>query len=69
MAFDRVTCPACGRRVALTPKRRLWTHGRPECPQSRRRLSHIWPDRHKGRKVRTTPGPDSWDPTNLKGAA
>lgn len=63
MARERVTCPSCGRRVAITLHRRLWTHGRPECPQSRRRLSMVWPDRLHGRRVRTIPGPDTWNPT------
>ena len=62
MTASRVSCPACGKRIALTSKRRLWKHGRPTCPQSGRRLSHIWPARHKGRRVQTIPGPDTWNP-------
>ena len=69
MAADRVTCPSCGRRVALTPKRRLWTHGKPECSQSRRRLTRVWPTEHFGRRVVTIPGPDTWTPNALEGAA
>jgi hypothetical protein len=65
----RVPCPACGKRVGLTGKRRLWQHGRPVCPQSGRRLTRIWPSRHRGRKVRTVPGPDTWNPNALEGAA
>lgn len=68
MAALRVTCPSCGRRVALTPTGRLWTHGRPVCPQSRRPLSKIWPAKFRGRRVRTVPGPDTWNPTQGEAA-
>ncbi|CAL9668195.1 hypothetical protein SUDANB145_07271 (plasmid) [Streptomyces sp. enrichment culture] len=65
----RVTCPGCGKRVALTPTRRLWTHGRPPCPRSRRRLTVAWGTHYRGRRVITVPGPDTWNPTRLEGAA
>jgi hypothetical protein len=65
----RVTCPACGKQVALTARRRLWQHGRPVRPQSGRRLTRIWPAKHFGRRVVTVPGPGIWNPTTLEGAA
>lgn len=65
----RVTCPSCGKKVALTGRRRLWKHGRPVCPRSGGRLTHVWPAKHRGRRVTTIPGPDTWNPTTLEGAA
>ncbi|MFJ7297616.1 hypothetical protein [Streptomyces collinus] len=61
----RIPCPDCQQNVALTSRGRLYPHG--TCP--RRTVGRIWPSRHKGRKVRTIPGPDTWNPTTLEGAA
>jgi len=67
MAGIRVPCPDCGRRVAMSATGRLPKHGQPSCP--RRNVGRIWPTRHRGRRVRTIPGPDTWNPTTLEGAA
>jgi hypothetical protein len=65
----RRRCPHCGGLPAITPTGRYWTHGRPECDGSRRIAipaphldRHIWPKRHRGRRVTTIPGPDTWNP-------
>lgn len=65
----RVDCPACHRSVAMTARSLLYKHGSPECERSRRPVGRIWPTRHKGRRVRTIPGPDTWNPNALEGAA
>lgn len=70
MAPIRIDCPACQQPVAMTSRGVLYKHGSPvECERSRRPVGRIWPTRHKGRRVRTIPGPDTWNPTNLEGAA
>jgi len=63
----RVECPACQQPVAMSPRGRLYRHGSPTCP--RRTVGRIWPARHFGRRVRTIPGPDTWNPDTLQGAA
>lgn len=63
----RISCPTCQQSVALTSCGRLYPHGSPACPQ--RTLGRIWPAKHRGRRVRTIPGPDTWNPTTLEGAA
>lgn len=65
----RVSCPDCHRPVAMTSRGRLYKHGKPECPRSRKPVGRIWPGRWRGRRVRTIPGPDTWNPTTLEGAA
>jgi len=66
----RRACRFCNRRTAITPTGRYWTHGRPECPGSRKPASYnpaaYWPKHHRGRRVVTIPGPDTW---NLKETA
>jgi hypothetical protein len=64
----RIDCPACQQSVAMTPRGRLYRHGSPECERSGKPLGRIWPARHRGRRVRTIPGPDTWNPTR-EGAA
>jgi hypothetical protein len=44
---------------------RLYRHGSPPC--NRRTTGRIWPARHRGRRVTTIPGPDTWNPS--QGAA
>lgn len=62
----RRACRFCNRRTAITPKGRFWTHGRPECPGSRKPASYnpgaYWPKRYRGRRVVIIPGPDTWNP-------
>ena len=65
----RIDCPACQQPVGMTSAGRLYKHGSPECDRSRKPVGRIWPTRHRGRRVRTVPGPDTWNPTTLKGAA
>ncbi|WP_086562018.1 hypothetical protein [Streptomyces africanus] len=67
----RTPCPDCQALVAMSPRGLLARHGRKDdpCPRSGRPVGRIWPTRHKGRKVRTIPGPDTWNPTQLEGAA
>lgn len=66
MAF-RVPCPTCQQKVAMTVRGRLARHGhrdgRPPCARSGRPVGRIWSTRHKGRRVVTIPGPDTWNPT------
>jgi hypothetical protein len=61
----RVTCPTCQQLVAMTSRGRLYRHGSPPC--LRRTVGRIWPARHRGRRVQTIPGPDTWNP--IEGAA
>lgn len=61
----RTPCPDCQQDVAMSSRGRLYPHGSPPC--QRRTVGRIWPTRHKGRKVRTIPGPDTWTPR--RGAA
>lgn len=65
----RVDCPACHRPVAMTARGRLYRHGSPPCERSRKPVGRIWPARWRGRRVRTIPGPDTWNPDALEGAA
>lgn len=65
----RIPCPACQRPVAMTARGRLYQHGRPPCERSRKPVGRIWTARWRGRRVQTIPGPDTWNPTTLKGAA
>lgn len=65
----RIDCPACHRPVAMTSRGRLYRHGSPACERSGRPVGRIWPARWRGRKVRTIPGPDTWNPNALGGAA
>jgi hypothetical protein len=69
MAPIRITCPDCYQDVAMSSRGRLYKHGSPECTRSRRPVGRIWPSRHKGRKVRTIPGPDTWNLNSFEGAA
>lgn len=67
----RGRCPTCGQNVAITQSGLPWAHGTPRCPPApaRRNVRHSWPRRHRGRRVVTVPGPDTWNPTTLEGAA
>jgi hypothetical protein len=65
----RIPCPGCQEPTALSASGWLSRHGSPPCPRSGRPLGRIWPTRHRGRRVRTIPGPDTWNPTALEGAA
>ena len=62
----RRRCRFCDRRPAITPTGRFWTHGRPQCPGSGKPASYRprlpWPAYHRGRRVVTIPGPDTWNP-------
>lgn len=62
MAASRTICPDCGRPVAMTVRGLLYKHGTPPCRRSRRPVGKLWPTRHKGRRVHTIPGPDTWNP-------
>lgn len=61
----RIPCPACQRAVGLSAGGRLYRHG--DCPKSGKPVGRIWPTRHRGRRVQTIPGPDTWNP--IEGAA
>ncbi len=65
----RVPCPDCQEQVPMSSRGVLYKHGTPPCERSRKPVGRIWPTRHRGRKVRTIPGPDTWNPTALEGAA
>lgn len=65
----RINCPACDRPVAMSANGRLSRHGSPPCARSNRPVGRIWPTWHGDRRVRTVPGPDTWNPNTLKGAA
>lgn len=67
MAAIRINCPACDESVRMSPRGRLYRHG--DCERSGKPVGRIWPARHFGRRVTTIPGPDTWNPTNLQGAA
>jgi hypothetical protein len=56
----RIPCPVCHQDVGLTARGLLYRHG--DCPNSGKPVGRIWPTRHRGRKVRTIPGPDTWNP-------
>jgi hypothetical protein len=63
----RIPCPVCHRNVGMTARGLLYRHA--NCPKSGKPVGRIWPTRHRGRKVRTIPGPDTWSPSSLEGAA
>lgn len=63
----RTPCPGCGRSVGLSSRGVLYRHG--DCPRSGKPVGRIWPTRHRGRRVRTIPGPDTWNPSTYEGAA
>ena len=63
----RIPCPVCHREVGLSARGLLYRHG--DCPKSGKPIGRIWPTRHHGRRVRTIPGPDTWNPTALEVAA
>lgn len=65
----RTPCPDCQQSVAMSARGLLARHGSPPCKRSGRAVGRIWPTRHHGRRVRTIPGPDTWQPTTLQGAA
>lgn len=67
MAAIRIQCPACRERVLMSSRGRLYRHG--DCERSGKPVGRIWPARHHGRRVQTIPGPDTWQPTNVEGAA
>lgn len=69
MAPIRIDCPACQQPVPMSSRGVLYKHGDPECERSRRPVGRIWPTKHHGRRVRTIPGPDTWTPNQLEGAA
>lgn len=69
MAGIRITCPGCGKRVAMSAGGRISKHGNPECTRSRKSVGRIWPTRHHGRRVQTVPGPDTWNSNTLEGTA
>ncbi|MFF9898480.1 hypothetical protein [Streptomyces longispororuber] len=58
--LPRTRCPDCGRRAIVTITGQLRAHGQPRCP--RRTLGRVWETRHRGRRVITLPGPDTWSP-------
>ncbi|MFD8777574.1 hypothetical protein [Streptomyces sp. NPDC059916] len=62
----RIPCPACQEQVRMSSRGRLHKHG--DCPKSGKPVGRIWPTRHHGRRVRTIPGPDTWNPKS-RGAA
>ncbi len=64
----RIDCPACKRPVVMSSSGRVDPHGSPPCERSGKRVGRIWPARHFGRRVTPIPGPDTWNPTTLKGA-
>ena len=68
MAGIRIDCPTCQQSVAMSARGRLSRHGSPPCERSGKHVGRIWPARHRGRRVRTIPGPDTWNPTTLEGA-
>lgn len=47
----------------------LRKNGQPERARSDKHVGRIWPAKHYGRPVSTVPGPDTWNPNTLKGAA
>lgn len=71
----RSACPSCRRPVAVTTDGRIWTHGpvSARCRGSRHRARpgpapvRHWPARHRGRRIVTVPGPDTWNPAALEG--
>lgn len=65
----RIACPACQRKVAMSSRGRLSRHGSPPCARSGRPVGRIWPAKWRGRRVTTIPGPDTWNPNALEGAA
>ena len=69
MASVLIDCPACHKPVRMSSRGVLYRHGSPECVRSRRPVGRIWPTRHRGRRVTTIPGPDTWNPDALEGAA
>ncbi|MGW5529451.1 hypothetical protein [Streptomyces xanthochromogenes] len=70
----RAVCSYCRRPVAVTTDGRIWTHGPvgDRCRGSRERTRRgsvpirVWPTRHRGRRVVTVPGPDTWNPITLE---
>lgn len=65
----RTPCPGCQQPTAMSVRGILARHGNPPCPRGGKPLGRIWPTRHQGRRVQTIPGPDTWNPTTLEGAA
>lgn len=63
----RIDCPDCRQRVAMSSRGRLARHG--TCARSGRHVGRIWPAKWRGRRVVTIPGPDTWNPNALEGAA
>lgn len=69
MTARKAVCRFCTRRIALTPKGRVWPHGPAggRCRKPGRLPATLdartyWPTRHYGRHVTTIPGPDTWNP-------
>ncbi|KPI31412.1 hypothetical protein OV320_2628 [Actinobacteria bacterium OV320] len=69
MGAARTDCPSCLKPVLMSEYGRLDEHGSPRCERSGKRVGRIWPAKHFGRRVQTVPGPDTWNPTALEGAA
>jgi hypothetical protein len=70
MTRVKAVCSICKQEVALTHEGRFWTHGTPRCPMSRRaRAGRPWRISKGKRRIVLVPGPDTWNPNQLEGAA
>lgn len=70
MTARRADCRYCPQRIAVTTEGRLYTHGplHDRCrgsgrfPATHDQPRRFWPAWHRGRRVVTIPGPDTYQP-------